>query len=79
MSAAYDVVVVGGGIAGLSAAISACENGARVALLERSVEAETGGNTRYTEAYLRMKSLDEPSEGSPRRSSTTSWATRTPA
>ena len=63
MSAAYDVVVVGGGIAGLSAAISACENGARVALLERSVEAETGGNTRYTEAYLRMKSLDEPSDG----------------
>ncbi|MFM6848160.1 MAG: FAD-dependent oxidoreductase [Terrabacter sp.] len=59
----YDVVVVGGGIAGLSAALSAAENGARVALLERSVEAETGGNTRYTEAYLRMKSLDEVSDG----------------
>ena len=59
----YDVVVVGGGIAGLSAALSAVEHGARVALLERSVEAETGGNTRYTEAYLRMKSLDEVSDG----------------
>ncbi|MGO4596281.1 FAD-dependent oxidoreductase [Terrabacter sp. 2RAF25] len=59
----YDVVVVGGGIAGLSAALSAAESGARVALLERSVEAETGGNTRYTEAYLRMKSLDEVSDG----------------
>ena len=59
----YDVIVVGGGIAGLSAALSATENGARVALLERSVEAETGGNTRYTEAYLRMKSLDEVSDG----------------
>ena len=44
----YDVVVVGGGVAGLSAACSAAENGARVALLERATEAETGGNTRYT-------------------------------
>ena len=59
----YDVVVVGGGIAGLSAALSATENGARVALLDRATEQETGGNTRYTEAYLRMKSLDEVSDG----------------
>lgn len=55
----YDVVVVGGGIAGLSAAISATEAGARVALLDRATAKETGGNTRYTEAYLRMKTLDE--------------------
>jgi len=33
----YDVVVVGGGVAGLSAACSAAEAGARVALLERSI------------------------------------------
>ncbi|TYB44188.1 FAD-dependent oxidoreductase [Actinomadura chibensis] len=59
----YDVVVVGGGVAGLSAAVSAAENGARVAVLERSPEAETGGNTRYTEAFLRMKSLDEVADG----------------
>jgi tricarballylate dehydrogenase len=59
----YDVVVVGGGIAGLSAALSAREAGARVALLERATEAERGGNTRYTEAFLRMKSLDEPADG----------------
>ena len=51
---AYDVVVVGGGIAGLSAAISATEAGARVALLDRATEQESGGNTRYTEAYMRM-------------------------
>jgi flavin-dependent dehydrogenase len=51
----YDVVVVGGGVAGLTAAMSAAEAGARVALLERSTEAETGGNTRYTEAFLRMR------------------------
>ncbi|MFF4833659.1 FAD-dependent oxidoreductase [Streptomyces sp. NPDC001315] len=55
----YDVVVAGSGIAGLSAAISARESGARVALLDRATEKESGGNTRYTEAYLRMKSLDE--------------------
>jgi tricarballylate dehydrogenase len=59
----YDVVVVGGGVAGLSAACAAAEAGARVALLERSTEAETGGNTRYTEAFLRMKSLDESADG----------------
>lgn len=59
----YDVVVVGGGVAGLSAAVAAAEAGARVAVLERSPEAETGGNTRYTEAFLRMKSLDEVADG----------------
>ncbi|MGZ8744692.1 MAG: FAD-dependent oxidoreductase [Nocardioides sp.] len=59
----YDVVVVGGGVAGLSAACSAAENGARVALLERATEAETGGNTRYTEAFLRMASLDATADG----------------
>ncbi|WP_270889329.1 FAD-dependent oxidoreductase [Pedococcus sp. 5OH_020] len=59
----YDVVVVGGGIAGLSAAVSAAGVGARVGLLDRASEAETGGNTRYTEAYLRMRSTDEPAEG----------------
>ncbi len=59
----YDVVVVGGGVAGLSAAVAAAEGGARVALLERSTEAETGGNTRYTEAFLRMQSLDETADG----------------
>jgi tricarballylate dehydrogenase len=59
----YDVVVVGGGVAGLSAACSAAEHGARVALIDRATEAETGGNTRYTEAFLRMRSLDETAEG----------------
>jgi tricarballylate dehydrogenase len=59
----YDVVVVGGGVAGLSAACAAAEGGARVVLLERSTEAETGGNTRYTEAFLRMRSLDETADG----------------
>jgi tricarballylate dehydrogenase len=53
------VIVVGSGIAGLSAALSAAEAGAEVTIVERAVEGEHGGNTRYTEAYLRMKSVDE--------------------
>ena len=54
----------------VSAACSAAENGARVALLERSTEAETGGNTRYTEAFLRMalpRRDRRRSRGHPRR------------
>ncbi|HEY1700162.1 MAG TPA: FAD-dependent oxidoreductase [Trebonia sp.] len=53
------VIVVGAGVAGLSAALSAAEAGAEVTVLERATEKESGGNTRYTEAYLRMKSVDE--------------------
>jgi len=57
----YDVVVVGCGCAGLSAAVSAAEKGARVAVLERSIKAERGGNTKYTEAYFRVTSETEVS------------------
>jgi tricarballylate dehydrogenase len=58
----YDVVVVGSGIAGLSAALAAAEIGASVVVIERATAAESGGNTRYTEAFLRMKSIDEPAD-----------------
>ena len=58
----FDVVVVGCGIAGLSAAVSALEQGARVAILERAPEEERGGQTRWTEAMMRMKSLDAVSD-----------------
>lgn len=55
----FDVVVVGCGVAGLSAAVAARQKGVNVALLERAPIEERGGNTRYTEAFLRMKSEDE--------------------
>src|SRR5689334_7618619 len=58
----FDLVVVGCGIAGLSAAASALQAGARVVILERSVKDERGGQTRWTEALLRMKSESEPSD-----------------
>jgi len=44
----YDVIVVGGGNAGLVAALRARESGARVLLLERSNAADRGGNSKYT-------------------------------
>ncbi len=58
----FDVVVVGHGIAGLSAAVSAMERGKKVAVLERAPEDASGGCTRYTEAYMRLKSENELSD-----------------
>ena len=58
----FDLVVVGCGVAGLSAAVAAAELGAMVAVLERATYEERGGQSRYTEAYLRMKSLSEVSD-----------------
>jgi tricarballylate dehydrogenase len=55
----FDVVVAGCGVAGLATAVSAAEKGGKVALLERSTREERGGQSRYTEAYLRMKSESE--------------------
>ena len=58
----FDIVIVGCGIAGLSAAATALQAGARVAVLERSIKEERGGNTRWTEAMLRMKSEQDVSD-----------------
>lgn len=49
-----DVVVVGGGITGLSAALEAAENGAKVILLEKA--AILGGNGNYSEGIFAVGS-----------------------
>lgn len=49
----YDVVVVGGGNAGFSAATTAAQNGAHVLVVEKAPEVENGGNTFYTAGAYR--------------------------
>jgi tricarballylate dehydrogenase len=49
-----DVVVVGGGNAGFSAAHAAAERGRRVLLLERGEPAQAGGNSYYTAGAVRI-------------------------
>lgn len=58
----FDVIVIGCGISGLSAAVAAASQGVSVAVLERATREEFGGNTRWTEAYFRMKSDSEVSD-----------------
>lgn len=54
-----DLLIVGCGVAGLSAAVTALQAGRSVTLIERADEANFGGNSRWTEAYLRMKNDSE--------------------
>ncbi|EJM54486.1 succinate dehydrogenase/fumarate reductase flavoprotein subunit, partial [Pseudomonas sp. GM49] len=50
----YDVIVLGSGNAGLCAALSACDQGARVALLERAPQEQRGGNSAHTGGAFRV-------------------------
>jgi tricarballylate dehydrogenase len=54
MESSCDVVVVGAGNAAFSAALAACETGAKVVVLERAPVAERGGNTAFVGGALRM-------------------------
>jgi len=53
----FDVVVVGGGISGLCAALAARQAGASLALAEKAPRAERGGNTRFSDAQCGFKAL----------------------
>ena len=62
MATDRDLLIVGCGIAGTSAAVTALQSGLKVTMLERAPEEEFGGNSRWTEAYLRMKNDAEVSD-----------------
>lgn len=57
-----DIIVIGCGVAGLSAALRAAQKGANVLLLERARFEERGGNSKYTEAYLRVSNESKISD-----------------
>ena len=50
----YDVIVVGAGNAGLSAALAARQQGTRVLLLDKCPKASRGGNTRFSGGGFRF-------------------------
>jgi len=54
LSAAYDLVVIGGGIAGLTAAGRAAQAGLRVAVLERGTDEAYPCNSRYSGGILHI-------------------------
>ncbi|HJE45166.1 FAD-dependent oxidoreductase [Levilactobacillus namurensis] len=58
---AYDLVVVGTGAAGTSAALAAAENGATVLLLEKG--RHTGGSSNYTEGLFAVDSYLQKEQG----------------
>lgn len=55
--AEYDVVVIGGGISGLAAALQAAQDGLRCALLEK--EAQTGGSSAFAEGHAAFESDEQ--------------------
>jgi tricarballylate dehydrogenase len=54
MPADWDVLVIGAGNAAFCAAHAARATGARVVMLERAAEAESGGNSRFTAGAMRF-------------------------
>lgn len=50
----FDVAVVGGGVAGLCAALAARESGSETVLLEKAPRERRGGNTAFADAQMRF-------------------------
>ena len=61
--ASYDLIVIGGGIAGLVAGTRAAERGLKVAILEKGEEADYKCNTRWSGGIVHVGYIDpkEPS------------------
>ena len=57
----YNVVVIGGGISGLSAALQAAKNGLSCALLEK--EPQTGGSSAFAEGHAAFESDEQEKRG----------------
>ncbi|KAK5075668.1 hypothetical protein LTR70_010072 [Exophiala xenobiotica] len=56
--AVYEVIIVGGGNAGFSAATTAAQHGASVLVVEKAPESDNGGNTFYTAGAFRYAFKD---------------------
>lgn len=52
----HDVVVIGTGLAGMTAALTAAEHGSRVVVIDKAPESNMGGNTRFSGGALRAPS-----------------------
>jgi len=56
----HEVLVLGTGLAGMSAALSARENGAAVTVIDKAPETSRGGNTRFSGGALRCPTSETP-------------------
>ncbi len=63
VDAEYDLIVIGGGGSGKSAALTAAQSGLRVALLEK--KPETGGSSIYAEGTAAFESSEQKARGVP--------------